>query len=461
MQITVFSGFSKEHNSTKQPTGGSAVNCYLKDDTSLINPVFILEAANFSINYVQWGSRYYFVDDVVSIRNGAMELHCSVDAMASWKTSIGASSQYVTRSASQSNGRVVDARYPMLAGTDVSIETLSQLDADFRSAGGGTFVVGVIGNGAGTSGITYYAFPNALPSSSFGALLNFLFQGSWLDAPLTEVSLELQKELVNPFQYIASCMWFPMGLTGTSQAVKFGYWTTSVNGMVQDDSIRVRHYAAPFTLPTHPQQSSFGSFVNLSPFSVHTLQVYSFGDVVLDSSIFTQGHTGYVQIDVDIYTGVGMLTVTNDENYEILRTYGQIGVPIQLSQVRSDLIGAGVSAINSVLSLGMFATTASAGALMGTISGVASAVEKLQPKVLSQGTNGSKVAYETPARIVSEFRSLSSPDPEHVGKPLMQRVTISTLSGFIQVENPDVDIAATTAEKDTIAQYMRSGFYYE
>lgn len=58
MQITLFSGFSKEHNSTKQPTGGTAVNCYLKDNTSLINPVFILDSADFSVNYVQWGSRY-------------------------------------------------------------------------------------------------------------------------------------------------------------------------------------------------------------------------------------------------------------------------------------------------------------------------------------------------------------------------------------------------------------------
>ena len=52
MQITIFSGFSKEHNSTKQPSGGTVVNCYLKDDTSLINPVFVLDSANFSVNYV-------------------------------------------------------------------------------------------------------------------------------------------------------------------------------------------------------------------------------------------------------------------------------------------------------------------------------------------------------------------------------------------------------------------------
>jgi hypothetical protein len=88
--ITTYS-FSKKQNSTKVPTSSGTVHntVLLKDPTSLIRPVFKLQGFNRTDNYVQWDSRYYFIDDIVQLTNDIAEYHCSVDALASWKTGIG------------------------------------------------------------------------------------------------------------------------------------------------------------------------------------------------------------------------------------------------------------------------------------------------------------------------------------------------------------------------------------
>lgn len=464
MQITIFSGFSKEHNSTKQPVGGTIVQCYLKDETSLVHPVFVLTGASFSTNYVQWGNRYYFVDDVVSIRNGAVELHCSIDALASWKADIGASTQYVTRSASSYNGRIPDKLYPCLAGESVTVSTLTEIDTAFS---GGSYVVGVVGDNVGESGITYYSFSGSLVSS-FGDLVSYLFQGNTLDAPVTEISLELQKELVNPFQYIVSCMWYPFDIGGANQAVKVGYWTaTGVNGFAISDANRIKPFTSAFSLPRHPQQPSLGAFVNASPYTEHMLHVYSFPDMPIPSEIFVQGSTGHVNIYVDIYSGIALLTVTNDEGYTFIRSFGQIGVPVQLSGINASFLATAMTSLsNSALDYfsqfdSMVGASGDAKAGFGVASAIGNGAMQKSARVVTQGSQGTKAAFEYPPRIITSFKEVVNIDPEHNGRPLMQKVMISSLSGFVQVENPDVELPATSAEKDIIAGYMRSGFYYE
>lgn len=449
MQITLYTGFSKEHNSTKQPSGGTTVNCYLKDDTSLINPVFILDGANFSVNYVQWGSRYYFVDDVVSVRNSTVELHCSVDALASWKTSIGASSQYVTRCASAYDPKLIDNLYPAENDCSVSQVYLSDLHSSLHT--GETFVVGVAnGNTVSSGGITYYA----LTASEFQSFISYMFGGNWLDAPLTEVSIELQKELVNPYQYVVSCVWYPFNIGGTAETVKFGYWQSTASGLVISSSVRNEIHSTTITVPRHPQSATRGRYLNGNPFTRLMLNCYMFGNIPIDAQYFVNDGTCAISIMIDLYTGLGVLRVTDPSGYNICERSSQVGVPIQLSQVRSDLMGAGLSAIASGVSL-------SAGNPMGVASGVISAINNLMPQIESKGASGSSVAWSPIPTLIATFKNLCSEDNEHNGRPLMAQRTISSLSGFIQVENPDVDIAGTTQEKDIIANYMRTGFYYE
>ena len=219
MEIKVYSGFSKAINSTKQPAGGTTKTVRLKDGCSVINPVFLLTGYDLSNNYVSWGNRYYYIDDIIILHNDLAEYHCSTDVLATYKDNIGASTQYVVRSASSYDPKVIDTRYPTIADTDEGFVSLTDISGgiDFSN---GTFVLGVKSKDSDT-GVAFYA----LTPQQFGDFCNYLYSDQWLTA--TDITVTLQKMLNDPFDYIISCNWYPFTLSFTSAPLYFGFfdWT--------------------------------------------------------------------------------------------------------------------------------------------------------------------------------------------------------------------------------------------
>ena len=463
MNITIYSGFSKESNSTKQPTGGTQVNCTLKDNVSVINPVFVLDRTDSTINYVAWGSRYYFVTDIVFLRNTSIELHCKLDVLATHKSAIGSSSQYVTRSASRYDPAIVDTKYPTITKTNIIKTNLSTMHAQITD--GGCYVIGILGGGTGAlDGVKYFIMSPA----DFGALMDFMTDdvaSGILDAPVTEISKALQKELINPYQYIVSCMYFPFTITSAqvSQNIKFGWWEYNASFDYIDPGDvdgTTAHFRDTFTISMHPQAGETGgatSYLLASPYTKLSLHCYAFGDIPLDPLMFKNvngGYSGSVDIYIDYYSGVALLEVNNDNGAVVSRNWAQFGVPVQISQVTQSLLNGAVGAVST-------AGAVLQGNFIGVLSGVGDAVQGMLPQVAKAGAYGSRAQFmETPCLTITHTY-ITSPDRTHNGAPLMDRVTINNLSGFIQVENPDVDIAGTLAEKDEIIGYMRNGFYYE
>ena len=157
--------FSKKKNSTAQPTGTGTTlsSVQLKDETSLINPVIIINPATtgmpnpfvpgyFNYAYIASFSRYYFITDTRWI-NGLWELYLTVDVLASFKTGIGTLSEYVVRSASAYDGSISDTLYPTNTGLYRNKEYFSN-----RFDSNGVYVVGIINNSANAvdGAITYY-----------------------------------------------------------------------------------------------------------------------------------------------------------------------------------------------------------------------------------------------------------------------------------------------------------------
>lgn len=446
MNITCYSGFSKKPNSTKQPTGGTDKSVVLKNPTSVLNPVFIIEDYNLSWNYIKWGVRYYYVDDIVIVHNNIAEYHCSTDAMATFKTDIGNSSQYVIRSSSVSDPYVQDTLYPSKASVIVSKTSLSNLG--FTSETGmGTYILGVLSENSSGGAVTYYS----VGPGNFPSLMTKLFDPTYLSA--TEISLDLQKELVNPMQYIVSCNWFPFVYDeGSFETVKFGWWNSGVNAFLLSPSDRIYGTDQSFTLPVHPQNAR-GVYLNDAPYTRHTLQCYTFGSIPLDPAPFVTNHTGHIYIEVDMFTGLGKFYI-ECYNSIIHTQVAQIGVPIQLSQSTANLIGSGIATLEAIGS-------AVAGNILGATHGIMSAVSSAMPQVQTQGANGSIVAFTQTPMIVSEFRQIADEDNLQHGRPLCQVRTVSSLSGFMICENADLDTGASPAEKDQILSNLNSGFYYE
>lgn len=84
------------NNSEKNKLGKSLSNLNvfsgsLKDETSVTNPVVIMELENptgFNYAYIPEFGRYYFIDDIVSVRTGLWKISMKVDVLESFKNNI-------------------------------------------------------------------------------------------------------------------------------------------------------------------------------------------------------------------------------------------------------------------------------------------------------------------------------------------------------------------------------------
>lgn len=91
----------------KSLTTGGSYSCVLKDGTSILKPVLELRTSDpvYTYNYMQITdfSRYYFIDDIISLHNNLWEIHARVDVLETYKAQILANSAVVRRQQSQFN----------------------------------------------------------------------------------------------------------------------------------------------------------------------------------------------------------------------------------------------------------------------------------------------------------------------------------------------------------------------
>ena len=93
MTITVYNNSSPSNKIGKSLSTISTLSGNLRDNCSRTNPVVTIEADISSLNnanyiYISEFSRYYFITDIVSIRNGICEIHAKIDVLESFKTDI-------------------------------------------------------------------------------------------------------------------------------------------------------------------------------------------------------------------------------------------------------------------------------------------------------------------------------------------------------------------------------------
>lgn len=470
--ITLYT-FYKRENSTKRPDGSVTQkihNAVFKMPTSLQRPEitidFGLKGNPTFYNYAYipaLGNRYYFIRDWTVSEGHLWTAHMEVDTLASWKVSIGNSTQYVLRSSHTSDGHICDNLYPTKQG--VTLKRASATTSPFKkSIKDGRYVCGIINaDGDGVGAVHYYAFTQA----QFNALTSYLMDDvSWMS--ITDIGEELQKALLNPMQYITSCCWIPRGdLTGVTAvtSIRFGYWTINVPcSRIIGTPIQIM--SGKIKLPKHPQVSR-GLYLNGSPYSDYMLTFPGFGEIHLDANIFVDVSAMWFQVYLDTVSGLGKLaifdanpTYTTSNIVQVIRS--QIGVPIQMAQMASQFFSG----------LGSMATTtagtvasAYSGNIMGAISGavgmIGSAVEAAIPKMTSLGANGSFAEFQLDPTVYATFYPIVDEDNADRGRPLCKMRVLSSLPGYQVIGDPDIAIGGTSDENRQIKSYLAGGYFYE
>ena len=85
--------------------------------------------------------KYYFIEETVSLRNNEIEIRCVLDPLATYKTEILASTQYVSYSSYKTSDWLADTRIPLLQSTMTDYRTtLTGI-----LSGIGTYILSVVG----------------------------------------------------------------------------------------------------------------------------------------------------------------------------------------------------------------------------------------------------------------------------------------------------------------------------
>lgn len=469
MQVDFYT-FSKRENSTARPTSSAeSTDCVLKETSGVINPNIALQMGMnqnpslWNYAYIPDFGRYYFVREWTWERGiwyGALE----VDALASWKESIGGSTQYVLRAASQYSGKILDTVYPTtsdISHVRVAFPMPWQIHLET-----GYYVVGIIGNSENTLGaVNYYTFTQSEMNDFNDALMK---NTDWLNVPTDEISDELLKALYNPYQYVVSCNWFPLIIPLTEapavSTIQFGWWSIKTNGR------RLRATATSFSatadLPKHPQAATRGEYLNLSPYSRYTLFFPPFGMIPLDTTQLCGSSVLNYTVLIDYVSGMGRLTVAPqfpDGNSPIINTSeAQCCVPIQLAQIATDYLAASTTAIQGAADvIGAVAKGDVAGGISSFASGIDSTIRASLPQLMTSGSNGSTANFITAPQLYAQFFNLVQEYITNLGRPLCEPRVINTLTGYILVSGAEVQASCTRAENETITDMMEGGFFYE
>lgn len=455
--VVQFGKVAKKNNSTYTGTFTKSLSCILKESCSILSPSLFVEITNpsaYNYCYIADFSRFYYINNWTYER-GRWLAECSVDVMATYKNQIGASSQYILRASNDSDGSIMDTMYP----TKNVISERQGTGASPWSTG--SYVIGIISSRSYNGAVTYYAFDSA----QFSSLLSYLFGGSIYDFNeiTQDISRETWKSLYNPFQYIASCMYIPVDISANFSNevnVRVGYWTLPVTAYVL--AIRVP-IESGFTIPwagTHPDAAR-GDYVYCNPYTQVDFSFPMLGFVQLPSDIVYKqgGITG--NLSVDLVTGEGTLYL-GDTTFPYMVLKSQVGIPIKLAQMSTDVLGVATTAMSGVAGTVSKALSGDiAGAIASGASAIDSTVRSQVPRLSTTGGSGGFSTLIYPPRAVFRYYKLVDEDNTRLGRPLCQHRQVSALGGYMLCENAAVDIPGTMEESQRVQAIMNAGFYYE
>lgn len=463
---------TKKPNSTEQPVGaGTSFSFTLKGACSVQAPVLLVKTRP-SGNYIQIPDfgRYYWITDV-RYEIGEWSISCVCDVLATYKTEIGTSSQYVVRSASDQDPYLIDNLYPTRTAPEVSQKTQSTI-----FSGIGTYIMGVVGQSSTSAGkakgLTYYALTAAQMedfarwASAWSTADSF---GQAFAAAISQTVDTFAGQLLHIFDYIKTAFWIPIPISNicgatpaTGPIMLGGYSTPGAVNASQITNFNIILDATPLVgiyVPAHPQENDpgVGPWINGAPYTSHYLDVPFVGEIPLDADVFQPGDAAVLTADISIIDGSAEMCLHRERDGSrviINRIQTQLGVPIPIAVVRGDVAGAAGSIIGGVAS-------ALTGNFLGAAASVGNALSQAIPQPKTMGGLSGYHWGNLTAHLVSTHWIIVDPDVAQHGAPLCAVKVLNTLSGYVLCENAEISTSGTKAENEQIMNYLNGGFYYE
>lgn len=469
MNIVLYN-FAKERNSLDLPSGGTTRSCVLKEQSSVTSPVVDMSGVDGLYNYAYIPSfnRYYYVTDIVKVTNDITRYSLAVDVLATYRSDILASSQYVLRSTNNVDVSIVDSWYPQKSGNKSVMKNLQFFDQDAE----GTYILGIVGPSDGSiTGAVQYVMMNAV---NLSALMNFLFTDSNF---VDEITDDVVKTFFNPFQYVVDCMYFPFGWDTYGDQLKLG-WFEPKNG---DSPVYCKYLdtiswtGADITIDIPRPVSDANDFHNYAPYADYRLYIPYFGWTDIDGNLLKNDAQLELYFSVDFPSGTMMCEIVGKQSAMIITTLEtQCAAKIPLAQVSyaqsltpsnivsgavklSSIFGTGNTAMNRAIDL------VTSEGVKEKMTGITDAIGNASKQVSTKGQMGciSQKQFEWRVMFVCNYYESVDTDINKFGAPCCKTLTLSSLgSGFCQCMGPHIEISsALTGEIDQIESYLKGGIY--
>lgn len=487
MATAYFYTLTKRKNSTLQPTGGTSLDVNLKSGTSLISPTFLLNLSSRpSYNYVSFEGRYYFVGEPVSVRNDLWEIQCEVDPLATYKSDILASTQFVAYSSISGGTWVADTRIPLQKNAVVAKASTT---LNFLFTAGGFYVISAIGNGDGCqtwitdianikkmiNNISQWkdtvantiknALPFPSPNDEVEAYQNFTeaiigtgsIGNAYVDAP----------------NCIRSCIWVPFFIsffiTGSGSTIKLGAFDTGATAYECVTGPVSR--TASVTIPW--QYSDWRRAV--------CEDVYLYLPLVGMVSIPSDEIVNETALNIEWSATAtdGCIAYRVTAGNQVIGTYGAncaVNYPIGISQQASagEIAQSFLSGFQSIASAAMNGSITPmqlpATGFNMALTGAQAAYNTVNVQNTRHnsciggigGGAGCGLSLDAECFTVAHPTVIAPSDMQNtMGIPTQKPITLSSCTGYCECVNAHVAINGTATEMDMIDSYLNSGFYIE
>lgn len=464
MNLKLWKSFTKKSKSTLRPTAAADydLTVYLKEDTTLDKPTFLLDSVDLSCNYAQFSGRYYFIQDIRMGITHQYEVECITDYGATYKNIIGQANLFIERASHTYDVNITDnyiSQKQTYAITQKQVNVFN--DLYYISVSEGSFILRVVGaQGISTQtsanpGITSYL----VAPWELEQILDFLFTDSNFADVITD---GIVKAFFNPFQYIVDLIWVPIDIfaydlhhTGhTRNQVRIGWWNTLVSAIVLTDNFYNTVQISAFTKRYNDfrdYNSDWTRFKCYAPligqFELSALDVYQ-DDL-------------YVHYLIDSVAGSGLFLITHGSNNAsgakiIYQETFDFGVKVQIGQVATDVVNIGSNLLSA-------AGSAVSGNYVSTATSVMNAVmNTIQPTPSVKGQSASKIIYKNPFLSILRYTADTAEIPMYYsGRPLYQHKQISSIPGYIKCADADIELSGLSGDREEVNLLLNGGFYYE
>lgn len=479
MANAIFYNFSKRKNSTKQPTGsGTTLDVNLKSGTSLLSPTFLLSLSTRpDYTYVQYEGRYYFITDIVSIRNNLWEIVCNVDALASQKATIGSSPAMILYADGGRND-IIDFRIPITDDVEIHSNAAAINGWNINNYTYGSIMISV--TGVGSFG-TYMLQDN-----------NDLFS--------------MMEGTTNWWDNIAN-------IGSVQDALKQFFYGGSSADCLKNA------IALPITIPVSPLDPNLGpqEQLNLGPYPAedsnnNPILVHMVNNPIMKTTTTInipwqvsdwRRHSPYTEVQLYL-PFIGVVTLNADElvnatsldiDYSLNIASGDLAISVSTdSPVKCIMTASNNVAMNLPFGSSNIASTRSVAAVVTAIAAMAAVAYKGASSEISSLTVGAKVAGTgalTAAGVLlgsgqqsgggglsggasqglfdhimctTITRTLTDSQANLMGvmgKPVMKKATIGSYSGYVQTDGFTIEGSMTDTERDIINSAFNGGAYYE